>query len=153
MNLLTKTVAAGLVCAFVGFGTAQTPPATAPASDHQPHAPHQPAAMHHPEGAEPGFFHEELDNRQVRVLRINIPAHAQVPMHDVTPRVVIWLTEAHLKMTFPDGTTREESHHPGEVGWTASARHFGENLGAEPIEFVAVIPKGAAESGSLHPGH
>lgn len=131
MNVLTKAAAAGLVCVFAALGAAQ---------------------MHHP-GGEPGFFHEELDNKQVRVLRINIPAHAQVPEHDVTPRVVIWLTEAHLKMTFPDGTTREESHHPGEVGWTAGARHSGKNLGDEPIEFVAVIPKDAAPSGGSHRGH
>src|SRR5204863_8354503 len=46
----------------------------------------------------------EVDNNLVQVLRIRIAPHAVVPMHDITERVLIWMTEAHLKVTLPDGT-------------------------------------------------
>src|SRR5262249_14380845 len=118
MNTRARVAAAGLLCGSLSFGLANQAGT-----------------------AEPGFFHEELDNAQGQVVRINIPPHPQKPHHEVSARVIVWLTDAHLRMRFPDGSTREESHHRGEVGWTAGSRHSGENLGARPIEFVAVVPK------------
>jgi quercetin dioxygenase-like cupin family protein len=85
----------------------------------------------------------EVDNNQVQVLRIRIAPHAVIPMHDVTERVVVWLTEAHLKVTLPDGTSREIHINAGQVGWATPGRHEGTNLSDQPIEFIAVIPKGA----------
>jgi quercetin dioxygenase-like cupin family protein len=85
----------------------------------------------------------EVDNNQVQVLRVHIAPHAIVPMHDITERVVVWLTEAHLKVTLPDGTSREIHINAGQVGWAAPGRHEGTNLSDQPIEFIAVILKGA----------
>jgi hypothetical protein len=62
-------------------------------------------------------------------------------MHDVTERVVIWLTEAHLRVIHPDGTAREMHINAGQVGWATPGRHEGTNLSDQPIEFIAVIPK------------
>src|SRR5437588_10334844 len=59
----------------------------------------------HSTASSPGKI--EVDNNQVQVLRIRIAPHAVIPMHDITARVVIWLTEAHLKITHPDGSARE----------------------------------------------
>jgi oxalate decarboxylase/phosphoglucose isomerase-like protein (cupin superfamily) len=62
-------------------------------------------------------------------------------MHDLTERVVVWLTGADLKITFPDGTAREIHIGAGEVGWASPGRHEETNLSDKPIEFIAVIPK------------
>lgn len=83
----------------------------------------------------------ELDNPSVRVLRIHIEAHARIPAHDVTPRVIVWMTDAHLRMTFSSGESRTEDHKAGDVTWQPAQRHSGENLGDTPIEFVAIVPK------------
>ncbi len=64
-----------------------------------------------------------LDNDAVQVARIHLDPHEEIPMHDVTPRVVVWLTEAHLRATLPDGKTRDERD--------------------RAIDFTAVIPKTA----------
>lgn len=85
----------------------------------------------------------EIDNPAVQVVRIHVGAHAKIPMHTVTPRVVVFLTDAHLRLTFPDGTVKEERWRRGQTGWLDQQEHAGENLGAAPIEFIAVIPKGA----------
>ena len=72
---------------------------------------------------------------------MRVAPHATVPMHDITERVVIWLTPANLKITLPDGTSKELHIKAGEAGWAESGRHAGTNLSDQPIEFVAVVPK------------
>ena len=83
----------------------------------------------------------EFENPHVTVVRIQLAAHAKIPMHEVTPRVVVFLTDAHLRMTFPNGTVKEERWKRGQTGWLDQQMHSGENLGDQPIEFIAVIPK------------
>ena len=65
----------------------------------------------------------------------------KLPIHDLTPRVVVLLTDQDLKLTFPNGETREEHHRAGETMWVSGQRHAGENLSDKPIEFIAVVPK------------
>jgi hypothetical protein len=83
----------------------------------------------------------EIDNDSVSVLRIRIGPREKIPMHEVTPRVAVWLTDAHLRLTNPDGTTKEEHIKAGQTGWVSGHRHAGENLGDQPIEFIVVVPK------------
>jgi len=151
MKLATRTfgaLATGLILASIT--AAETVRSAQP-----PDGPHPSAATaKHDKGpatAEPGFFHIEFENPTVTVVRIHIPPHAIIPVHDVTPRVVVWLTEAHLKMTFPDGTSKEENYRAGQVAWVTPTRHAGENLSDQPIDFIAVVPKGAATGGT--PAH
>jgi hypothetical protein len=91
--------------------------------------------------AGPAGFNPEFENEYVEVVRITIGPHEKLPMHDLTPRVVVLLTDQDLKITFPNGETREEHHKAGETMWLAAQRHAGENLSGKPIEFIAVIPK------------
>jgi quercetin dioxygenase-like cupin family protein len=83
----------------------------------------------------------EFANDRVQVLRIVIGPHQKVPMHEITPRVIIWASAGRLRLTFPDGRTIEEEHHAGETAWLGAQKHAGENLGDKPIELIAVIPK------------
>ncbi len=99
-------------------------------------------------GGGPGpSFRPELDNDAVTVVRVRMAPHAKTPEHDVTPRVVVWLTDAHLRLTFPDGSARREDHRAGDVAWVPAMRHVGENLGDRSVEFIAVIPKSGAAGG------
>ena len=83
----------------------------------------------------------ELENERVTVIRLRMEPHQKIPMHDVTPRVVVWLTDATLRLTFPDGSTKEIHQRAGEAEWLPQQRHEGENLGDAPIELIAVVPK------------
>jgi len=82
-----------------------------------------------------------FENHAVRVVRIVLAAHEKIPMHEVTPRLVVWTTDGHLKLTFPDGRVVEQKHRAGDTEWLEAQRHAGENLGDQPIELVAVILK------------
>jgi quercetin dioxygenase-like cupin family protein len=83
----------------------------------------------------------ELENEAVSVLRVRLAPHERTAMHELTPRVVVWLTDAHLKDTSADGKVREEHWKAGQAIWVPAQRHAGENLGDRPVEFIAVIPK------------
>ncbi len=83
----------------------------------------------------------ESENDQVTVIRFRMAPHETIPMHEVTPRVVVWLTDAHLRLTFPDGSTKHLHQRAGDTQWLSRQRHAGENLGDAPIEFIAVVPK------------
>ena len=80
----------------------------------------------------------------VDVLRISLTPHAKTPMHEVTPRVVVWLSDAHFVDHYADGTTREETRKAGDAEWVSARRHSGENLSDQPMEFIAVVVKAAA---------
>ena len=91
--------------------------------------------------SEPAQIRPELDNASMLVLRIRMAPHEKTGMHDVSARLVIWLTGAHLRDTAEDGTTTDYRRTPGTVEWVSTRRHAGENLSDQPIEFLAVVPK------------
>jgi hypothetical protein len=98
----------------------------------------------HPAHPAPPQAEPQLDNAAVQVIRIRLGPREKVPMHQVaTPRVVVWLTDAHMRYVFEDGTLREERRRAGQVDWVVPQRHAGENLDDHAVEFVAVVPKHA----------
>lgn len=84
------------------------------------------------------------ENDYVQVLRLSIPARARTPMHDVTARVVVWLGDAHFIDRYADGKIVDETRKGGDAEWVPARRHSGENLSDRPMEFVAIVLKGAA---------
>jgi quercetin dioxygenase-like cupin family protein len=89
----------------------------------------------------PAHFKIEFENESILVLRIRLDPHEKTPMHQVTPRMVVWLTDAHLQDTFADGKTIELRRNAGATEWVPAQNHSGENLSNQPIEFVAIVPK------------
>jgi hypothetical protein len=104
------------------------------------------AVAQHALSAGPTQIQSEIDNEATSVLRVRLAPHEKTPMHDVSPRLVVWLTEAHLRDTAEDGTTTDYHRSPGTVEWISGRRHAGENLGDRPIEFLAIIVKPAHSS-------
>jgi len=92
------------------------------------------------------------ENEFVQVFRMSVPARSGTPMHDVSPRVVIWLSDAHFVDHFADGTTKEETRKAGDVEWVPARRHAGQNLSDSPMEFIAVVVR-AASAGGHRPAH
>jgi hypothetical protein len=87
----------------------------------------------------------EFENETIAVVRMHMAPHAKTSMHDIpSPRLVIWLTEAHLKDTGADGRVNEYNRSAGSTDWIEPRRHMGENLSDHDLDFLAVIPKAAA---------
>jgi len=89
----------------------------------------------------PAHVKVEYENESILVLRIHMCPHEKTPMHDVSPRMVVWLTDADLRTTSPGGETTEHHMKAGETGWVPAGKHAGENLSDKPIEFIAIVPK------------
>jgi len=82
----------------------------------------------------------ELANESVRVFRIRLAPHERTGMHEVTPRVVVWLTNAHLRDSLATGAVQIEEHKAGEVSWVPLQRHSGLNTSSATVEFIAIEP-------------
>ncbi len=86
----------------------------------------------------PKHYKVEFENAQVRVLRINVGPHEKTPMHSHPAGVVVWVTDGHVKFTYPDGKTEEAQGKAGQALWSAPVTHAGENLSDKPIEVIQI---------------
>ena len=87
----------------------------------------------------PQFYKLELENPQVRVLRVKIPAHASVPMHaHPTNRVTVFLTDQNFQSKDASGKTTTAQHKAGDVAWGTPIDHAEQNLSDQPFEAVSI---------------
>ena len=86
----------------------------------------------------------EVDNEQVRVLRVHLGPKESSPMHEHPPGVVITQTDVHLKFTFPDGKTEERTATAGSVRYRPAVKHAAENLNDKDFEAIEVELKAAS---------
>jgi quercetin dioxygenase-like cupin family protein len=91
-----------------------------------------------PVTVDPKHYKVELENDQVRVLRINYGAHEKSEMHAHPAGVLVCLTDFHGKFTLPNGKAEERRGKAGETIWTPAEEHLPENLSDEPLEIVLV---------------
>jgi hypothetical protein len=87
----------------------------------------------------------EFENESIVVVRIRMAPGEKTPMHDITSaRLVVWLTDTHLRDTHADGRTDDIRRRAGDIDWVPVQRHAGENLARELLEFLAIVPKTGA---------
>jgi quercetin dioxygenase-like cupin family protein len=95
-----------------------------------------------PPAAGPADAKVEFENESIIVVRVRMAPHEKTPMHDIaSARLVVWLTDVHLRDTHPDGSANEIHRRAGTIYWVGVQRHAGENLSHEPLEFLAIVPK------------
>ena len=92
---------------------------------------------------DPKHYKVEMENDQVRVLRIHYGPGEKSVMHSHPASVAVFLTEGKVKFTTPDGKTQEAGAKPGEVQWEPAGPHLPENVGAKPFELILVELKSA----------
>jgi quercetin dioxygenase-like cupin family protein len=78
-----------------------------------------------------------FENQHVRVLEVGIPAGGTSGRHSHPKSVVYQLSQAHVRMSLPDGTSREVDLVPGQVTWTDGTTHTVDNIG--PTDDVGVF--------------
>ncbi len=88
---------------------------------------------------DPQDYHLEFENSQVRVIRVRMASHRQVPTHEhALNRVVVYLTDQNGRMTSTDGKVETAQHKAGEVSWGGPVTHKEENLMDRPFEALMV---------------
>jgi hypothetical protein len=91
----------------------------------------------------PSNYTVELENAQVRVLRVKVGPHQKIVEHQhAVPRVIVPLTEVNIAVTGADGTKGAIKAKPGEVLFGQPARHREENTLDTPVELILIEMKG-----------
>jgi quercetin dioxygenase-like cupin family protein len=106
---------------------------------------HQPAPSGVPDlvTADPKHAKLEFENERLRVVRLRLPPHEKTPMHSHPDRVVVYMTDVHVRITFPDGTSGDADVKGGTTSWSEAVIHAGENTSDQPWEIVEVELKGS----------
>ncbi len=95
-----------------------------------------------PVKVDPKHYKVEVENAQVRVLRIHYGPHEKSVMHGHPAGVAVFLTDSHGKFTFPDGKSEVQDSKAGQARWTPGEIHLPENLSDKPEELILVELKG-----------
>ncbi len=95
-----------------------------------------PAFAQDPVKVDPKHYKVELENEQVRVLRITYGPGEKSVMHEHPTSVAVFLTAGQTKFTLPGGKTREDLVKAGETRWNAGGKHLPENTGTQPFELI-----------------
>ena len=100
------------------------------------------SAAQNPVDIDPKHYHFEFENKDVWVMRARVGPHEKVPMHDhIRGGTTIYLTDYHVRVTFPDGKTKEVLRKAGEAIWNGPRRHALENLSDQAYELIDVESK------------
>jgi quercetin dioxygenase-like cupin family protein len=97
-----------------------------------------------PVKVDPQHYKMEVDNAQVRVLRIHYGPHEKSVMHAHPNAVIVFLTDGKMKFTMPDGKTTESDFKAGQTMWTPAGTHLPENLSDQPMEGILTELKSRA---------
>jgi quercetin dioxygenase-like cupin family protein len=90
----------------------------------------------------PKNYKVEFENPQVRVLRVMIPPHSSVPMHEhKLNRVTIFLSDQHFSAKDSTGKVTTTDHKAGDIAWGGALEHAEQNLSDQPFEAVVVEVK------------
>jgi quercetin dioxygenase-like cupin family protein len=88
---------------------------------------------------DPRHYKLEVENPQVRVLRVKVEPHGVIPMHaHPADRVTVLLTDQNFRTTDPAGKVETVEHKAGDVAWGTPIEHAEQNLSDEPFEAVTV---------------
>lgn len=101
-----------------------------------------PAAAQDASKVDARHYKVELENDQVRVLRITYGPHEKSVMHEHPASVAVFLTDGHVRFTLPDGTSVAADVKAGEVQYNAGGKHLPENVGDKAFELILVELKG-----------
>ena len=81
----------------------------------------------------------EIDNDQVRVVRVKAGPKETLKMHDhPTNRVAVLLTDQDFRITTSEGTVQNPKRKAGEVSWGTPVRHVEENLSDQRFEIIMI---------------
>jgi uncharacterized RmlC-like cupin family protein len=95
-------------------------------------------AVQDPVKVDPKHYNVEIENEQVRVLRISYGAHEKSVMHSHPDGVAVFQNDSHCRFTFPDGKTEEQRFRAGETLYMPAGSHLPENLSDQAFSVILI---------------
>lgn len=100
-----------------------------------------------PVKVDPEHYKVEMENDDVRVLRIRYGPGEESKMHEHPKGVAVFLTNSNASFTMPDGKTQPVTGKAGQVIWTDGDEHQPKNMGDKPMEVIQIELKSGQGSG------
>jgi ketosteroid isomerase-like protein/quercetin dioxygenase-like cupin family protein len=91
--------------------------------------------------ADSKHYKVELENDEVRVLRIHYEPGEKSVMHEHPKGVAVFLTDYQVKFTTPTGEEIPVSGKAGQVIWNDNEKHLPENTGKKAMEVILIEMK------------
>ena len=85
-----------------------------------------------------GHYTVEVENSNIRVLRIRYGPHEKSVMHGHPALVGVMLTDSHIRFAYPGGKSEEITAKAGQVLQFPATEHLPENLSDLPFEAIVV---------------
>lgn len=85
----------------------------------------------------------EIENNWVRVLRVHRAAGERVGLREQPASVIVYLTDAHERVTGADGKARDVMRKAGETAYIDAGRRSVENVSDRPLEAIVIELKPA----------
>jgi quercetin dioxygenase-like cupin family protein len=101
------------------------------------------AVAQDPVKVDPAHHKLELENAQMRVLRVTLDPGAKTAVHEHPASVVTYLTDAETRVSPVDGKPTETPRKAKDVIAIKPTRHTVENIGSERLELIVVELKPA----------
>lgn len=93
-----------------------------------------------------------LDNDNVRVLNVTVPAKAKAAVHSHPDHVVYAITAGKVKFTYPDGKSKDVELKAGEAHFHKGETHQWENMGGESKVVIFELKKPAGSAAKAPAG-
>jgi beta-alanine degradation protein BauB len=77
-----------------------------------------------------------LENNRVRVLEVRVKPGEKVAMHSHPDSMLYYLSDAKLKITYPDGKSEEREVKAGTAVWSKAVTHMAENVGSTELHEI-----------------
>jgi hypothetical protein len=92
---------------------------------------------------DPKHYTVELDNGQVRVLRVKLGPQESTALHEIpVNHLTVYMTDTNARASFADGKHETIKYRPAETRWSGPAKVKVQNLSDKPFEAVIVEIKG-----------
>jgi hypothetical protein len=87
---------------------------------------------------DPKHYKLELENENVRVLRVTLGPDESVPMHAAAAATLVCLTECHVRFTPPSGRVQDIHMEAGQTRWIWDEHRSEKNLSTHKLEMLLI---------------
>jgi len=86
----------------------------------------------------PDVYKLKFENDRVRVMEIAFVPGAKIATHSHPDHTATFVTAGTLKLTYPDGTSKDISGNPGDTIFIPAETHAAENIGTTEVKGIVV---------------
>jgi hypothetical protein len=87
---------------------------------------------------DPAHYRKEMENDQIRVLRLNLKGDESVPVHEAPDGLFVCLRECHLRLTDPRGYVQDVHLEDGHTRWIGGGTRSERNLSTHSVEMLFI---------------